>query len=76
MTSLNLASQPARERAEIELDKQAALAIYQLRKGQITRRHIEVMLYDMPEQDAGYFKDRLNHHRNAHLKPENQEFIA
>ena len=67
----NLALKPDAERARIQLDLKAAGMVHKLKTGAITRRHIEVELYDTKEADREYLRDRLNHYRtiaNANMR--------
>ena len=59
----NIALKSPEERAKIQLDLKASGAVRKLRTGEITRRHIEVMLYDEPELTREYLRERLNHYR-------------
>ena len=63
----NIALKSHEERAKIQLDLKASGAVRKLRTGEITRRHIEVMLYDEPEGSREYLRDRLNHYRAIEL---------
>ena len=63
----NIALKSPEERHKIQLDLRASLAMRQLRTGAITRRHIEVMLYDEPEPTREYLRERLNHYRSMEL---------
>ena len=58
----NLALKPDAERARIQLDLMAAGMVHKLKTGEITRRHIEVMLHDEPEGSREYLRARLNHY--------------
>ena len=62
----NLALKSVDERARIQLDLKAAGMVHKLKTGEITRRHIEVALYDTPETEREYLRDRLNHYRAQH----------
>ena len=67
----NLALKPDAERARIQLDLKAAGMVHKLKTGEITRRHIEVELYDTKEADREYLRERLNHYRtiaNANMR--------
>jgi Protein of unknown function (DUF3283). len=69
MTSFNLALRPARERLEVELDKQAALAIYKLRHAKtITQKDIQMQIAALPADQQDYFCQRLNHHELPEYK--------
>ena len=59
----NLALKSVDERARIQLDFKAAGMVHKLKTGEITRRHIEVALYDTPETEREYLRERLNHYR-------------
>ena len=59
----NLALKSVDERARIQLDLKAAGMVHKLKTGEITRRHIEVALYDTPETEREYLRERLNHYR-------------
>ena len=63
----NIATKSHEERAKIQVDLRASRAVWQLRTGAITRRHIEVMLYDEPELTREYLRDRLNYYRAIEL---------
>lgn len=58
----NIAQKSPEERAKIQMDLQAAGMVRKLRTGEITRRHIEVALYDTPETKREYLRERLNHY--------------
>ena len=58
----NIAQKSPEERAKIQMDFQAAGMDRKLRTGEITRRHIEVALYDTPETEREYLRERLNHY--------------
>ena len=67
----NIALKPDAERARIQLDLKAAGMVHKLKTGEITRRHIEVELYDTKEADREYLRERLNHYRtiaNANMR--------
>lgn len=67
----NLALKPDAERARIQLDLKAAGMVHKLKTGAITRRHIEVMLYDATDEDREYLRERLNYYRtiaNANMR--------
>ena len=69
MTSFNLATKTARERTEVELDKAASLAIYNLRHSKtITQRDIQAQIAALPTDQQGYFCQRLNHHELPEFK--------
>ena len=69
MTSFNLATKTTRERIEVELDKSAALAIYNLRHAKtITQRDIQAQIAALPTDQQGYFCQRLNHHELPEFK--------
>ena len=59
----NIAHKSPEERAKIQMDFQAAGMVHKLKTGEITRRHIEVALYDAPEDEREYLRERLNHYR-------------
>ena len=58
----NIALKSVDERARIQLDLKAAGMVHKLKTGEITRRHIEVALYDTPETEREYLRERLNHY--------------
>ena len=58
----NIARKSHEERAKIKIDLQAAGMVHKLKTGEITRRHIEVALYDTPETEREYLRERLNHY--------------
>ena len=64
----NIASKSHEDRAKIQLDLKASGAVRKLRTGEITRRHIEIMLYDEPEPTREYLRERLNHYRNIEMR--------
>lgn len=67
----NIALKSDAERARIQLDLKAAGMVHKLKTGEITRRHIEVELYDTKEADREYLRERLNHYRtiaNANMR--------
>ena len=67
----NIALKPDAERARIQLDLKAAGMVHKLKTGELTRRHIEVELYDTKEADREYLRERLNHYRtiaNANMR--------
>ena len=67
----NIALKPDAERARIQLDLKASGMVHKLKTGEITRRHIEVELYDTKEADREYLRERLNHYRtiaNANMR--------
>ena len=67
----NLALKPDAERARIQLDLKAAGMVHKLKTGAITRRHIDVELYDATDEDREYLRERLNHYRtiaNANMR--------
>ena len=64
----NIALKSDAERARIQLALRASQAVHQLRKKEITRRHIEVMLYDEPEATRDYLRERMNYYRVLELK--------
>ena len=69
MNSFNLATKTARERIEVELDKSASLAIYNLRHSKtITQRDIQAQIAALPTDQQGYFCQRLNHHELPEFK--------
>lgn len=58
----NIAQKSPEERAKIQMDFQAAGMVHKLKTGEITRRHIEVALYDAPEMEREYLRERLNYY--------------
>lgn len=58
----NIAQKSPEERARIWLDLRAASLVRQLLTKAITRRHVEVALYDAPEDEREYLRERLNHY--------------
>ena len=58
----NIALKSAEDRASIQRDLVASGMVHKLKKGEITRRHIEVMIYDTPEPERELLKARLNHY--------------
>lgn len=65
----NIALKPDAERARIQLDLKAAGMVHKLKTGEITRRHIEVELYDTKEADREYLRERLNYYRTITNAP-------
>lgn len=61
----NIALKSDAERARIQLDLKASGMVHKLKTGEITRRHIEVALYDTPETEREYLRERLNHYMSA-----------
>ena len=61
----NIARKSPEERASINRDLVAAGVVHKLKKGEITRRHIEIMIYDTPEPERELLKARLNHYMSA-----------
>lgn len=61
----NIARKSAEERARIWLDLRAASLVRQLLTKVITRRHVEVALYDEPDATREYLRDRINHYMSA-----------
>ena len=64
----NIALKSDAERARIQLDLRAAGMVHKLKTGEITRRHIEVMLHDEPEATRDRLRERLNYYRGLELK--------
>ena len=64
----NLALKSVDDRARIQLDLKAAGMVHKLKTGEITRRHIEVMLCDEPEATRDHLRERLNYYRGLELK--------
>ena len=58
----NIALKSAEDRASIQRDLVASGMVHKLKKGEITRRHIEVALHDAPETEREYLRERLNHY--------------
>lgn len=58
----NIALKSDAERARIQLDLKASGMVHKLKTGEITRRHIEIALYDAPEAEREYLRERLNHY--------------
>lgn len=71
----NLASKSPSDRRQVELDKQAALAIYRLGIKEITRFDIDKQIASLSIDEAEYFRFRLNHHKNAGLAKHKREVI-
>ena len=64
----NIALKSDAERARIQLDLKASGMVHKLKTGEITRRHIEVMLGDEPEATRDHLRERLNYYRGLELK--------
>ncbi len=58
----NIALKSPEERAGINRDLVASGVVHKFKKGELTRRHIEVMTYDTPEPERELFKARINHY--------------
>jgi len=63
MKSNNLSLLPESERRLIELDRQAALLINNMKKRIITRSQVETQLNRLPESEKEYFKEALNKYK-------------
>lgn len=61
----NIALKSPEERAGINRDLVASGVVHKFKKGELTRRHIEIMIYDTPEPEREQFKARLNHYMSA-----------
>ena len=61
--------QTPEEAVKWQLDKQSALAIYNLRHSKtITQRDIQAQIAALPTDQQGYFCQRLNHHELPEFK--------
>lgn len=58
----NIARKSPEERASINRDLVTSGVVHKFKKGELTRRHIEVMIYDTPEPERELFKARINHY--------------
>jgi hypothetical protein len=58
----NIALKSPEERASINRDLVTSGVVHKFKKGELTRRHIEVMIYDTPEPERELFKARINHY--------------
>lgn len=64
MKSANLSLLPDHERRDIELQRQAALLINNMRRGKITRSAVQAEINKLPEHEQGQFKNHLNKYRS------------
>lgn len=60
---MNLALLPDSERRDIELQRQAALLINNMRRGKITRSAVQAEINKLPEHEQEQFKKHLNKYR-------------
>lgn len=63
MNNYNLSLLPGNERRDIELQRQAALIIYNMRKGKINRGNVTDEINKLPESEQAKFKSFLNDYR-------------
>ena len=63
--TFNLARLPDQERQRIELDKQAALLVWQCRRNLANRDDVAMAIINQPVENQEYFRDRLNHYREV-----------
>lgn len=64
MKSTNLSLLPDHERRDIELQRQAALLINNMRRGKITRSSVQAEINKLPEHEQEQFKNHLNKYRS------------
>jgi hypothetical protein len=64
MKSTNLSLLPDHERRDIELQRQAALLINNMRRGKITRSAVQAEINKLPEYEQEQFKNHLNKYRS------------
>ena len=64
----NIARKSPEERASINRDLVTSGVVHKFKKGELTRRHIEVMIYDTPEPEREQFKARINHYMTVTRK--------
>lgn len=63
--SCNLARLPSAERISLELDKQAAYQVWQVKAGRMSREQVRRSLEALPVEHREYFRCRLNHYRQC-----------
>lgn len=61
--SHNISLLPDHERRDIELQRQAALLINNMRRGKITRSAVQAEINKLPEHEQEKFKNHLNKYR-------------
>ena len=61
--SFNISLLPAGERRVIELQRQAALLINELKKSRITRGAVQTKISELPENEHELFKEFLNKYK-------------
>ncbi len=61
----NLARLPEEARKRVQLDKLAALLVWQCRHGQASRADVARAITEQPAEYQAYFRDRLNHYREV-----------
>lgn len=59
----NLALKSPEERNLLQLDLRAAGMARKLKTGEITKRHVEIALYDEPDATRERLRERINHYR-------------
>lgn len=64
MKTTNLSLLPDHERRDIELQRQAALLINNMRRGKITRSAVQAEINKLPEHEQEQFKNHLNKYRS------------
>jgi hypothetical protein len=64
MKSTNLSLLPDHERRDIELQRQAALLINNMRRGKITRSAVQAKINKLPKHEQEQFKNHLNKYRS------------
>jgi hypothetical protein len=64
MKSTNLSLLPDHERRDIELQRQAALLINNMRRGKITRSAVQAEINKLPEHEQEQFKNHRNKYRS------------
>ncbi len=61
--SFNISLLPTGERRVIELQRQAALLINELKKSRITRVAVQAKISELPENERELFKEFLNKYK-------------
>lgn len=60
----NLSLLPDHERRDIELQRQAALLIYNMRRGKTTRSAVQAEINKLPEHEQKQFINHLNKYKS------------
>lgn len=63
--TFNLARLPEGDRQRVQLDKLAALLVWQCRRGLVTRSEVAQAITRQPAEYQAYFRSRLNHYREV-----------